>query len=615
MNKLRCLTPLFDYLVVALAYWVAFNLRFDGHIPIAHISQFWLFLAVLPLIRVTSNAIWGLYRHVWRYIGVREAAAIMAAVGMGSAAFALLLYASNNASFPRSIVSIEALLSLIMLGGGRFSMRYWAEVAARGSAGTVIRTLVVGAGDAGEMLVRDMVRHPDRGLRPVGLIDDRGEKRGLRIHGVEVLGDRSQLVAIAEKLQVDLIVVALPSAPQREQKELLRLAATTRARVQTMPALHEIVQGTVSISMLRDIQIEDLLGREPVVVDPSLLTYIKGQRVFVSGAGGSIGSELCRQIADLGPEQLILFDHSENSIYHIEAELQARVPNLNLVSIVGDMRDRAHLLALFAGYRPQSVLHAAAHKHVPLMEANPVEAAANNILGSRNLAEVAHESGVSYFVLISTDKAVRPTSVMGKTKRCAELIIQNLAAHSSTKFVAVRFGNVLGSNGSVVPLFRKQIAQGGPITVTHPEMTRYFMTIPEAVTLVLQAATLGQSGEVLMLDMGVPVKIYDLARNLIKLSGLREDDVEITFTGVRPGEKLFEELLITSEGTRPTDHPQVFAAKSPRPPEASWWSGIMATLEGAIAEQSATQVRMVLDSVIEKDSPLVTGELPSTIVQ
>ncbi|MBO9541369.1 polysaccharide biosynthesis protein [bacterium] len=601
VRSLRGLIPVFDLAVAAIAYLGAFYLRFDGVIPVAHISQFWIFFAALPLLRMLVNFLFGMYRHVWRYIGVREAMAIALAVLTGSAIFSLLLYVSNNASFPRSIVFIEALLSVMMLGGVRFGMRYWAEVTPGPKQSNSVRTLIVGAGDAGEMLARDILRHPEGGLVPVGFVDDRKEKHGLRIHGVAVHGDRHAIASLVERLKVDLIVVAMPSAPQRVQKEILRLSAATPARVQTIPALQEIVQGTVSISHLRDIQIEDLLGRDPVVVDQRLLSYLPGRRVLVSGAGGSIGSELCRQIAAFGPSSLVLFDQAENPIYHIEQELRERFPDLPVVPVIADMRDRQRVEAIFAAERPEVVLHAAAHKHVPLMEANPVEAAANNVFGSLNLAEAAHAAGVSHFVLISTDKAVRPTNVMGKTKRCAELILQNLAGSSATQFVAVRFGNVLGSSGSVVPRFRRQIAQGGPITVTHPDMTRYFMTIPEAVTLVLQAATLGRSGEVLMLDMGVPVKILDLARNLIKLSGLREDDVEIVFSGIRPGEKLYEELLITSEGTRPTEHPQVFAAKAQHPPDPHWWGGVMARLQEAVQLQSAHQVRAVLDSVIARD--------------
>ncbi len=611
VRNLRPLVPILDLAVAALAYWLGFYLRFDGVFPDAHLTQFWTFFIVMPLIRVAANGLWGLYRHVWRYIGVREAMAITLAVTTGSAIFSLLLYATSNASFPRSVVFIEALLSLLLLGGVRFAMRFWAEMGPAPKSTAATRTLVVGAGDAGEMLVRDMVRHPDRGLLPVGFVDDRPEKRGLRIHGVEVLGTRHDLPALVERLKADLVVVAMPSAPQRDQKEILRLATATPARVQIIPALHEILRGTVSISQLRDISIEDLLGRDPVVVDAELLTYLMGRRVLVSGAGGSIGSELCRQVAAQGPERLVLFDHAENLIYQIEQELSGRHPDLNLVPVIGDMRDRVRVEAVFAEHRPEVVLHAAAHKHVPLMEHNPVEAAANNVLGTRNLVQVADETGVAYFVVISTDKAVRPTSVMGKTKRLSELVVQDVAARSQTKFVAVRFGNVLGSSGSVVPLFRKQIAQGGPITVTHPEMTRYFMTIPEAVTLVLQAATLGHSGEVLMLDMGEPVKILDLARNMIKLSGLTEDDVEIVFSGIRPGEKLFEELLITSEGTRPTEHPQVFAAKAPLPPEPTWWSGVLGDLSEAIRSQDGPVVRRILDSVIERDGP-APAERPTT---
>jgi FlaA1/EpsC-like NDP-sugar epimerase len=596
--------PLLDLLAVALAYWLAFWLRFEGDVHVAHIHQFWLFFLAVPVLRLAANSVWGLYRHVWRYLGIREAMAVAMATATGTLAFAFLLYLTSNASFPRSIVAIEAVLSLVLMGGSRFLLRYWHEMQPVARSGASTRVLVIGAGDAGEMLVREMLRQPERGLLPVGFLDDRPDKRGMRIHGVPVLGDRGAISESVERLKVDLVVLAMPSAPAKEQRAILERCAATPAKVQIVPALHEIVTGSVSINHLRDIQIEDLLGRDPVVIDSALLGYLKGKCVLVTGAGGSIGSELCRQIATLGVKTLLLLDHHEHAVYQIDQELRRLAPaGVTLVPVVADVRDDGRIRQVLAAYRPQLIFHAAAHKHVPLMEQSPAEAAQNNVLGTLTMATAALETGVESFLLVSTDKAVRPTSVMGKTKRLAELALQDLASRhpQSTKFLAVRFGNVLGSRGSVVPLFRGQIARGGPLTVTHPDMTRYFMTIPEAVTLVLQTGALGRSGEVLMLDMGDPVRILDLARNMIKLSGLREEDVEIVFTGMRPGEKLYEELLVTTEGTRPTEHPQVFAARSPNPPDARWWHATVVGLRRAVSCHSDAEVCSLLDEAIARD--------------
>lgn len=595
----KVLVPLLDAGLVVLAYLLAFVLRFDGihQIPVQHIAQFWMFLLVVPLIRLASNAAWGLYRHVWRYIGLREAFALAQSILTGSAGFALLALMSGQRGFPRSVVGIEALLSLVLLAGIRLGWRSFVERRGGRLAEGSTRTLVVGAGDAGELLVRDMMRNPERGLLPVGFVDDDPAKRGVRIHGVEVLGARRDLVRIVSERQVDLVVLAMPGAPLKERRAVLQLAAATPAKVKTLPALHDILDGNVTISTMRDVAIEDLLGRDAVVTDTSLLGYLSGKRVLVTGAGGSIGSELCRQIARLEPAALILVGHGENSVYGIDLELGERA-GFEVVRAIADVRDQARIDTLFERHRPEIVFHAAAHKHVPLMEENEVEAVTNNVLGTRTVALVADRHGIERFVLVSTDKAVNPTSVMGKTKRAAELLVQDLATRSRTRYVAVRFGNVLGSRGSVVPLFRQQIESGGPVTVTHPEMRRYFMTIPEAVTLLLQAADVGRQGEVLLLEMGEPVRIVDLARNLIKLSGYKEDDVEIVYSGVRPGEKLFEELRVTDEVARPTDHPQIYAVRAERAPDPTWWRPALAEIEAAAAAHDPSRIRRSLDDVV-----------------
>ena len=398
-------------------------------------------------------------------------------------------------------------------------------------------------------------------------------------------------------------MLAIPSASLCDRRAIAEIAATTAAKVKTVPSLHDIVDGRVAVGEIRDVPLEDLLGRDQVVIDTSLIGYLRGRRVLVSGAGGSIGSELCRQIAAIEPALLVCLGHGENSIYLIEQELRECFGDLHVVAAIADTRDESRIRRIFEEHRPDVVFHAAAHKHVPLMEANEVEAVANNVLGTGVLARAAGEAGSQRFVLVSTDKAVNPTSVMGKTKRLAELLLQDLASRSRTRFVAVRFGNVLGSRGSVVPLFKRQIAAGGPVTVTHPEMCRFFMTIPEAVTLVLQAGEVGRQGEVLMLDMGAPVRIVDLARNLIKLSGLRPEDIEIVFTGSRPGEKLFEELLVTDEAARATEHPQIFAARRVQPPNPAWWGPVLESFEAAVREQDSGRMRRLLDGAIAADQP------------
>jgi FlaA1/EpsC-like NDP-sugar epimerase len=593
-----------DLPLFAIAYALAFFLRFDRVIPGAHVAQYWLFLALLPLVRFVCSLAWGLHRHVWRYVGIRELVSLALATLTGSACFALLLYLTAQGSFPRTVVIIEGLCAFILQGGARLLLRLRHEASGGGAGpGGATRVLIVGAGDAGEMLVRDIRRHPERGLVPVGFLDDSPALQGVRIHGAEVLGTTADLEAIARRLEVGLVVLAMPSVPLGVQRDLIRKASRTDARVQWLPDLHARVSGEVDLRMLRDIQLEDLLGRDPVHVDPQWLRYLDGAVVLVTGAGGSIGSELARQVASRGPRRLILLDHHENGVYAIERELRELHPGLELVPAIVDLRMAHDVEALLERQAPEVVLHAAAFKHVPLMESHVLEAVHNNVLGTRHLAEAADRTGVRVFVLISTDKAVNPTSVMGRTKRLAELLVQELAGRSSTRFVAVRFGNVLGSSGSVVPLFQEQIARGGPVTVTHPDMTRYFMTIPEAVTLVLQAGMLGRSGEVLLIDMGQPVRILDLARNMIKLSGLREQDIAITFSGPRPGEKLFEELLVTSEESRRTEHPQVFAARSARPPDPASWQQHLARLVAALERRDPPEVRDLLEAVIASDRP------------
>jgi FlaA1/EpsC-like NDP-sugar epimerase len=499
------------------------------------------------------------------------------------------------------VLALVGLRTLGGLAGLRFLSRAWTERRARPGA-QAVRTVVVGAGDAGELLVRDMRRHPDRGFAPVAFLDDDPSKLGRSIHGVPVLGGRADMGEVARRVGATLFVVAMPGAEAAVRRSVVRRAVELGLDVKTLPGLGDLLQdGSVTTEAIREVPLEDLLGREVTVTDEALLATLTGKRVLVTGAGGSIGSELCRQLAARTPSLMVLLGHGENSLYHVESELRARYPALALETVVADVRDDAASRAVLGRTRPDLVVHAAAHKHVPLMEANVVEAAANNVLGTGVLARASRDLGVARFVLVSTDKAVRPTSVMGMTKRASERLIQDLAARDAGKtvFLAVRFGNVLGSRGSVVPLFQRQIREGGPLTVTHPEMRRYFMTIPEAVTLVLQAAALGQGGEILLLEMGAPVRILDLARRLVRLSGLPEDAVPIRFTGVRPGEKLFEELSVSDETARPTGHPQVFALRAAHPPEAEAWDRWLADLKQATCAQDAARVRTLLQDACE----------------
>ncbi|WP_456480951.1 polysaccharide biosynthesis protein, partial [Oceanithermus sp.] len=483
---------------------------------------------------------------------------------------ALAFFLRPDQPIPRSVPLIEGGLALLLLGGARLAGRILFERAqlARSQpphSGSR-RVLIIGAGEAGTMLAREMLRHPESGLVPIGFLDDDPSKQRQRFVGLPVLGNIEDLPRVALKAHADEVLIAIPSAPGKVVRRVVELAQRTGLRHRIVPGIYEILSGKVAISQIRDVDVEDLLRRNPVQLDTSEIAgYLEGRVVLITGAGGSIGSEIVRQVARFRPRRILLLGRGENSLYQIERELERTWPELDWRTIVADVRDREKMQHVFATYAPEVVFHAAAHKHVPMMEANPDEAVFNNVGGTKNVVELALEHGVGRFVNISTDKAVNPTSVMGASKRVAEYLVQWAAqqAKPGQAFVSVRFGNVLGSRGSVIPLFKEQIASGGPVTVTHREMTRYFMTIPEAAQLVLQAGGLGDNGAVYVLDMGEPVRIADLARDLIQLSGLEPGvDIEIVFTGIRPGEKLFEELLTAEEGTEASKHQQIFIART-----------------------------------------------------
>ncbi len=550
---------------------LAFMLRFEFR-PVRALPYLGVLLPRLPALIAVRLACYNglaLYNRLWQFASVRELVAIAEAGTLASIADYVLLHVVTEGGFPRSVTLLMWMLNIVLSGAVRLLARLRREwlVTAKVDwpASRLLRTLIVGAGEAGIAVARELRTHPELGCEPVGFIDDDPSKHGYMLSGLRVLGPRENLGAFVKRDDVDEVIIAMPSAPGRVVREIVRACEGLGVRVRTLPGIYELIDGVVDVSRIRDVQIEDLLRREEVKIDLDKIGgYLSDRRVLVTGAGGSIGQELCRQIARFSPRRLVLLGHAENDIYDIQLELQETHPALSTAPVVADIRDSMRMDSVFAYHEPEVVFHAAAHKHVPLMEMHPEEAISNNVFGTWNLARLADRYRASRFVLISTDKAVNPASIMGCTKRAAEMLIQALDRQSETRFMAVRFGNVLGSRGSVIPLFKRQIARGGPITVTHPDMMRYFMTIPEAVQLVIQAAAMGEGGEVFVLDMGEPVKIVDLARDLVRLSGLDPDkDVEVVFTGVRPGEKLFEELLTAEEGTAATEHERIFVAKSP----------------------------------------------------
>lgn len=549
--------------MVLLAFLVRFALEGAG-IPPEPVAAFFESLPFIILSRLLINSVMGLYSQVWRYASVRELMRIVAAVTIDAAATAAIIFLRTD-GFPRSIILMAWLMNIGALGGIRLALRVWREfdLARKRLDGRPQPVLIIGASDAGAMLAREYAKHPEINCAVVGFLDDDPSKQGLHVAGKPVLGTRSDLERVAKEHGAAELVIAMPSVKGKVLRDTVEQARKLGLKIKTVPGIYELVNGTVSVSQVRDVQIEDLLGRDEVKMDlEAVAAYLTGEVVLVTGAGGSIGSELCRQVCRFGPKQLLLLGHGENSIYEIDLELRGKYPELDLRPVIADIQDAVRIRQVFEQYRPGVVFHAAAHKHVPLMEHNPGEAVKNNIFGTLNVARAADELGAKRFVLISSDKAVNPTSVMGATKRAAELIVQSFASRSDTIFVAVRFGNVLGSRGSVIPLFKRQIAAGGPVTVTDPRMVRYFMTIPEAVQLVIQAASMGHGGEVFVLDMGEPVKIVDLARDLIRLSGFEPDvDIPIAYSGIRPGEKLYEELLTAEEGTQATRHERIFVAR------------------------------------------------------
>jgi FlaA1/EpsC-like NDP-sugar epimerase len=589
---------LLDAILINLALFGSFYLRFEEGLPTEYIQTYINASLVATVALLIAFHLFGLYRNIWRYASVGELLSIVYAVSVGAACTITIVYFISPMRLPHSVSVLFWLIVIVLIGGLRFSSRVRQE----NSIFTVRnkdqrKVLIVGAGDAGVLALRELKKRDYLDGMPVGFIDDSRSKINLHVQGFPVLGSREDIPQIVEQYEVDEIIIAIPSASGDVIREIVEICKETKATsLKILPGVHDILSGKITVSPIREVQVEDLLGRDPVSVDlEEVAGYLKGQTVLVTGAGGSIGSELCRQIVQFNPKKLILTGHGENSIFDIEQELK----NQPVVTEIVDIKDTAKVKLIFEKYRPQVVFHAAAHKHVPLMEGNPEEALKNNILGTTNLAQAADETGVKTFVLISTDKAVNPTSIMGASKRIAEMVIQDFDRRSSTKFVAVRFGNVLGSRGSVIPTFKKQISVGGPVTVTDPNMTRYFMTIPEASQLVIQAGAMASGGEIFILDMGKPVKIVNLAKDLIRLSGLEpEKDIKIVFTGIRPGEKLYEELLTSEEGTSATKHKRIFVA---RPNHIN--SELLAHVLGIIRERGSYLSMGEIEALIRKLIP------------
>ncbi len=570
-NRYLLIGDVFLTIVSVLASYVL-RLELVVLFPTYLSSAFWMLgiaIAVKPLVYY----FFGIYRRVWRYASIRELVLIVSAVSTASMIVSTLmigLFALQVfVGFPRSILAIDWLISLFFVGALRFAFRLMAENKSTAANGAKWKNrhklvLIIGAGDAGAMVVRELQKNPQLNMKPVGFLDDDAEKQNNKIHGVPVIAPLAELNHILRTRHIDEVIIAIPSAPGKIIRLVTETCHEKHVPFRTMPGIYELLGGKVSFSRLREVDIDDLLRREPAHINSDAISSsVEGRTILVTGAGGSIGRELCRQIAQYNPQQLLLLGHGENSIFEALLELKDTFPDLSMPPIIADVRDLNRLQNIFRKQHPSIVFHTAAHKHVPLMELNAEEAVTNNVLGTRNIVQVCEDLQVERLVMISTDKAIHPVNIMGATKRLAEMLVIDAAHRTGRAFSVVRFGNVLGSRGSVVPRFKKQIAKGGPITITHPDMKRYFMTIPEAVHLVLQASIMGTGGETFVLNMGEQVRILDLAEDLIRLSGLEPGkDIDITFLGVRPGEKLSEELWDEGFAFSPTDHPDVYKVDS-----------------------------------------------------
>lgn len=579
----------------------AFALRFDADIPPEYQRIMWSYMPAVLLIFGSGLWVFGIQRGLWRYVGLHDLGRILTASLISATAFYGIVHLLfGHTAYPRSVIILTGVLSGLYLAGIRLAvrgLREWLQIIGP----TARRVLIVGAGNTGELLVRDMLADADYNSRPVGFVDDDPIKRKMKIHGIPVVGTIADIKKVADRLEVHEIIVAIPSASTAMKQQILAASEGCTAPIKILPSVKRLLGDPVSLRQVRPMSLEDLLQREPIQTDrDELYPLIAGKTVLVTGAGGSIGSELCRQIAGYKPESLVLFERYENALHALLLELRAAYPEVGVLPVIGDVTVPDRVSEVFRQTTPDIVFHAAAHKHVPLMELNPKEAIRNNILGTRVVAETALKAGVDRFVLISTDKAVNPSSIMGATKRIAEHLMQECSQKGLTKFTVVRFGNVLGSNGSVVPLFYEQIRKGGPVTVTHPDIKRFFMTIPEAVQLVLQASVMGQGGDVFVLDMGEQIRVADLARNMIVLAGLVPGkDIKVVYTGLRPGEKLYEELFEEQEQAEPTAHAKIHrAVGAPVPVDElnEWLESLQAKLPNSDDEELLHDLKRLVPS-------------------
>jgi FlaA1/EpsC-like NDP-sugar epimerase len=554
-----------DAALVNMAYIAALYYRFYYSVPKQYLNNYKENIGIILLIYALVFIVFGIYKSLWIYAGTDE---FIIAIGGSAAAgvMAHMLTTMLNRGLPFSVSTLATIFATILICGFRITFRIYRRgirLTQKYHKHDEKRVMIIGAGSAAALILKEMRMHKEISYNPVALIDDSLFKLGTTLYGVKVYGNRRKIEEVAKAENVDTIIIAIPTLCNESKKELIEICQRTQCKVKIVPGVYEIINDKYLLSKIRDVEVEDLLGREAITLDmEGISEYLEDKTILVTGGGGSIGSELCRQIVRFNPKQLIILDIYENNAYDLQNELRYNYPDLDLKVLIASIRDKKRLESIFKFFKPEVVFHAAAHKHVPLMEDNPSEAIKNNVFGTLNLSECADKYGVKRFVMISTDKAVNPTNIMGATKRMCEMIVQAMDKISNTEFVAVRFGNVLGSNGSVIPLFKKQIAMGGPVTLTHKEITRFFMTIPEAAQLVLQAGAYAKGGEIFVLDMGKPVKIYDLACDLIKLSGLEpQKDIKIEVTGLRPGEKLYEELLMSEEGLGETRHEKIFVGR------------------------------------------------------
>jgi FlaA1/EpsC-like NDP-sugar epimerase len=621
VNRHRLWQLAADGALIALAWWLAFWLRFDQGVRPPYHRLFVDTVLIVIAIKLFVFILFGFYNRWWRYVSTRDMWGAARGVTVACAVADLVVYFAHPVKgfpLPRSVAVLDWLLLLAFVAGTRLIARSLIE--RPGAASLIARgkeVIIVGAGDAAQLVIREMLKTPGLGYTPIGLIDDDPRKKNIRLHGIRVLGTSEDLAHILRDNAPDEVLIAIPSASGETRRRIVEVANAANVPVKTLPGLYELISGDLNLAgQIRPVQVQDVLGREPVEVDlESIASYIAKETVLVTGAGGSIGAELCRQIARMRPARLVLVEHSEAALFDIERELVDDRAFPAVAAVLGDCGDRAKMSQVFERYRPTVVFHAAAYKHVALLEANPIEAVRNNTLATRTVADVAVEHGAERFVLVSTDKAANPKNLLGQSKAMCEWIVESYGHRRdvSTRFVAVRFGNVLNSSGSVIPIFQRQLERGGPLTVTHPEMTRYFMTIPEAVSLIVQAGAIGGRGQVFVLDMGEPVKIVDLARNMIRLSGKEPDrDIAIEFIGPKPGEKLHEELWNQGEKVAPTSHPKLLRATR-KPIAEEWLSDELAELEGMVERGETLDVVAKLAAMMREPRRVESAVLEDTL--